>query len=198
MTHVTEGNGFERGSVNEQSFKGRCLLASSYVTAARRSLQAMHPMMTVAIDQTSGPVRTGAFARFAQTFARLAGRPGTVIIAPLLVSWICIGPLFHFSETWLLALNTATTVFAILNVVLIQHSQLRDTAAIQLKLSEVVLATEGTANRIAAIEHASDEGLALLQQEHVRSATLDPSAGQGDPATSALTNASLRTCGDCE
>jgi low affinity Fe/Cu permease len=137
--------------------------------------------MIVAVDQTAVTVRTGTFTRFAQTFARLAGRPSTVIVATLLVlAWICVGPLYHFSETWLLALNTATTVITFLMVFLIQHSQLRDTAAIQLKLSEILLAMEGTANRIAAIEHASDEELAILQQEYLKRSTIDPSRGHGE------------------
>jgi low affinity Fe/Cu permease len=150
--------------------------------------------MTVAVDPTLQPIRTGSFTRFAQTFARVAGRPTTVIIAVLLVlAWLCIGPLYHFSETWLLALNTATTVITFLMVFLIQHSQLRDTAAIQLKLSEILLAMEGAANRIAAIEHASDEELALLQQEYLeRSASPDPPTGRRDPASRAQSKTGLR------
>ena len=106
------------------------------------------------------PPRAGRFTRFAQTFARLAGRPITVIVAGVIVLvWIAVGPIYHFSDTWLLAINTATTVITFLMVFLIQHSQTRDTAAIQLKLSEILLTMEGTANRIAAIEHASDEEL---------------------------------------
>ena len=113
------------------------------------------------------PAPAGAFTRFARMFARLAGRPIAVIAASLIVIiWVAVGPIYHFSDTWLLAINTATTVITFLMVFLIQHSQTRDTAAIQLKLSEILLAMEGTANRIAAIEHASDEELALLQEEY--------------------------------
>jgi low affinity Fe/Cu permease len=113
------------------------------------------------------PARAGAFTRFAQMFAKLAGRPITVILAGVIILvWIAVGPVYHFSETWLLAINTATTVITFLMVFLIQHSQTRDTAAIQLKLSEILLAMEGATNRVAAIEHASDEELALLQEEH--------------------------------
>jgi low affinity Fe/Cu permease len=115
------------------------------------------------------PARPGAFTRFAQTFARLAGRPIAVVVAGLVILvWISVGPLYHFSDTWLLAINTATTVITFLMVFLIQHSQTRDTAAIQLKLSEILLAMEGTAAHVAAIEHASDEELAVLQEEHRR------------------------------
>jgi low affinity Fe/Cu permease len=123
--------------------------------------------MKTADKITAKAARASAFTRFAQTIARLAGRPITVIVAGLIVLvWIAVGPLYHFSDTWLLAINTATTVITFLMVFLIQHSQTRDTAAIQLKLSEILLATEGTASRIAAIEHASDEELALLQEEY--------------------------------
>ena len=111
--------------------------------------------------------RAGSFTRFAQAFARLAGRPVTILAAGgLVLAWIAVGPLYHFSETWLLAINTVTTVITFLMVFLIQHTQTRDTAAIQLKLSEMLLTMEGAANRIAAIEHASDEELALLQEEY--------------------------------
>jgi low affinity Fe/Cu permease len=136
------------------------------------------------IDRISPhPVGAGTFTRFAQAFAKLAGRPITVISAgAVILIWIAVGPLYHFSETWLLAINTATTVVTFLMVFLIQHTQTRDTAAIQLKLSEILLTMEGAASRIAAVEHESDEELALLQEQYrKKSANTDPETQRGSP-----------------
>lgn len=111
--------------------------------------------------------RVGRFTLFAQAIARLAGRPAVVMAAGLIIiAWIAVGPFYHFSDTWLLAINTGTTVVTFLMVFLIQHTQKREAAAVQLKLSELLLAVQGAENRIAAVEHLSDEELELLQEEY--------------------------------
>jgi low affinity Fe/Cu permease len=118
------------------------------------------------------PVRLSAFTRFAQTVARVSGRPGVVVAAgAVVVAWAAAGPLYGFSETWLLAINTTTTVVTFLMVFLIQHTQNRDAAAVQLKLSELLLTMKGAENRIAAVEHLSDEELDLLREEYRRKST---------------------------
>ena len=79
--------------------------------------------------------------------------------------WALTGPLFNFNDTWQLVINTGTTIVTFLMVFLIQNTQNRDTLAIQLKLSELVLAMKGAENKFAAIEDLSDEELQELHEE---------------------------------
>ena len=97
------------------------------------------------------------FARFASVSARAAGRPMTFLLATLvIVVWAVTGPLFGFSDTWQLVINTGTTIVTFLMVFLIQATQNRDTLALQLKLDELILATRNARNDIAGIEDAPD------------------------------------------
>ncbi len=79
--------------------------------------------------------------------------------------WVVTGPLFHYSDTWQLVINTGTTIVTFLMVFLIQNTQNRDTLAIQLKLSELVLAMKGAENKFAAIEDLTDEELEELHED---------------------------------
>ena len=83
----------------------------------------------------------------------------------MVVVWIVTGPMFNYSDTWQLVINTGTTIVTFLMVFLIQNTQNRDTMAIQLKLSELVLAMKGAQNKFADIEDLSDEELAKLHEE---------------------------------
>ncbi len=85
--------------------------------------------------------------------------------AGVIVVWIVTGPIFHYSDTWQLVINTGTTIVTFLMVFLIQNTQNRDMLAVQLKLSELVLAMKGAENRFAAIEDLSDEELEELHNE---------------------------------
>lgn len=124
----------------------------------------MPPSENVSANSSS---QVRGFTRFAQIVAKFSGRPGIVIAAGLVVvGWLAAGPFYHFSDTWLLSINTGTTVITFLMVFLIQHTQKRDAGAVQLKLSELLLAVKGAKNRIAAVEHLSDEELELLQEEY--------------------------------
>jgi low affinity Fe/Cu permease len=110
------------------------------------------------------PVGLSCFTRFAQTVARISARPGAVIAAAAVSCVGSRGAVLSFQRTWLLAINTATTVVTFLMVFLIQHTQNRDAAAVQLKLSELLLAMQGAESRIAAVEHLSDEELEILPE----------------------------------
>ncbi len=106
------------------------------------------------------------FGLFAQEIARLSGRPLTFLLAVLVVIvWAVTGPLFHYSDTWQLVINTGTTIVTFLMVFLIQNTQNRDTLAIQLKLSELILAMKGAPNSFATIEDLSDEELEALHDD---------------------------------
>lgn len=77
--------------------------------------------------------------------------------------WALTGPVFHYSDTWQLVINTGTTVITFLMVFLIQATQNRDTVALQLKLDELIIATQGARNEIACIEDKPEEA---LEEEH--------------------------------
>jgi low affinity Fe/Cu permease len=106
------------------------------------------------------------FSHFAQATAQWTGHPYTFLLAVAVVlAWIVTGPIFNYSDTWQLVINTGTTIVTFLMVFLIQNTQNRDTLAIQLKLSELVLAMKGAENKFASIEDLSDEELAELHEE---------------------------------
>lgn len=121
------------------------------------------------LPPSSGSVRTKlqhGFGSFAQTTARVTGRPATFLLAVLvIVIWAVTGPIFGYSDTWQLVINTGTTIVTFLMVFLIQNTQNRDTMAIQLKLSELILAMKGVPNKFATIEDLSDEELEELHEQ---------------------------------
>jgi low affinity Fe/Cu permease len=106
------------------------------------------------------------FTKFAQATALWTGHPAAFLLALAVVTvWVVTGPLFGYSDTWQLVINTGTTIVTFLMVFLIQNTQNRDMMAVQLKLSELVLAMKGAENKFAAIEDLSDEELAELHEE---------------------------------
>jgi low affinity Fe/Cu permease len=110
--------------------------------------------------------RAHRFSRFAAATANWAGTTSAFVIAFVIVlTWAATGPLFNYSDTWQLVINTGTTVVTFLMVFLIQNTQNRDTKALQVKLSELILALETANNRIAAIEQASPEELEAAQKD---------------------------------
>jgi low affinity Fe/Cu permease len=106
------------------------------------------------------------FSRAAVTTAHLMGKPSAFLIAVgLVIVWAATGPLFGFSDTWQLVINTSTTIVTFLMVFLIQNTQNRDTMALQLKLSELILVISEAENRFACIEDLTEEELETLHQE---------------------------------
>ena len=104
------------------------------------------------------------FTRFAKVTARLSGRPATFMLAVLVILvWAVTGPIFGFSDTWQLAINTGTTIVTFLMVFLIQNTQNRDTAALQIKLDEIIRAMTGAHNSLLDLEELDDK-----QLEHIR------------------------------
>ena len=103
-------------------------------------------------------MNTFRFSFIARRIAVLAGRPLTFFLAvTLIVAWSLAGPLFGFSDTWQLVVNTATTIITFLMVFLIQNTQNHDTEAIQLKLDELIRATQGAHNAMLRLEEMDDE-----------------------------------------
>jgi low affinity Fe/Cu permease len=116
--------------------------------------------------------------------ATAAGQPVTFVVAlVLIVLWAFLGPVFHYSDSWQLIVNTATTIITFLMVFLIQNSQNRDGAAIQAKLDELLRAVENAREQFIGIEHLTDAQIEQIRQrlerevgsQHGKSATADDS-----------------------
>jgi low affinity Fe/Cu permease len=104
------------------------------------------------------------FRKFAHRVSLLAGTPGAFALSVLLIAgWAATGPLFDYSDTWQLVINTGTTIVTFLIVFLIQNTQNRDARAIHLKLDELLRATRGARNSIMDAENLPDEELERLQ-----------------------------------
>ena len=111
------------------------------------------------------------FARAAQWASCQAGRSWAFVTAVAVVLvWAATGPVFGFSDTWQLVINTGTTIITFLIVFLIQHAQNRDTQAIHVKLDELIRATRGAQNSLIALEDQGEEELAAARQEMKRMA----------------------------
>jgi low affinity Fe/Cu permease len=107
------------------------------------------------------PTKTRSqFTRFAKGTARATGRPSAFILAVgVILAWLLTGPLFHFSDTWQLVINTGTTVITFLMVFLIQATQNRDAEAVQVKLDELLRATAGAHNALLDLEQLEERDL---------------------------------------
>jgi low affinity Fe/Cu permease len=107
------------------------------------------------------------FSNFAKLVTRFTGSTPAFSIALLtVIIWIITGPLFGFSDTWQLVINTGTTIITFLMVFLIQRSQNKDTMVVQLKLNELIASVEGASNRLIDVEEISEEELKVLQKHY--------------------------------
>jgi low affinity Fe/Cu permease len=107
------------------------------------------------------------FRRFSSHASRLTGTASAFLLAFLVVFvWALTGPIFHFSDTWQLVINTGTTIVTFLMVFLIQNTQNRDSAAFHAKLDELVIALKGASNEVVSAEDLSDEDLRRLHDHY--------------------------------
>jgi len=130
---------------------------------------------------------TSSFSRFTRLASNLAGSPRTFVLAiGLLLVWAVSGPLFSFSDTWQLVINTISTIVTFLMVFLIQNTQNRDSIAVQLKLDELIRSTNGAHNALMDLEELSQEDLDKIRshyEEIARGARESLKAGFPDTAT---------------
>ena len=127
-------------------------------------------MKTTEKNKTSKPNRfTRLFDFIASKVTKASGSPAAFITAFLLiVLWLMSGPLFGFSDTWQLIINTSTTIITFLMVFIIQQSQNKDTMALQLKLNELIASNENASNRLIDIEDLSEQELQVLKKFYVK------------------------------
>lgn len=125
------------------------------------------------------------FTRLAKATARLTGRPAAFILAAgVIVVWLVTGPLFRFSDTWQLVINTGTTVITFLMVFLIQATQNRDAEAVQVKLDELLRATTGAHNALLDLEELEERELDRIRAGYCRLAEdARASLGRGERDT---------------
>jgi low affinity Fe/Cu permease len=138
--------------------------------------------------------RTNAFSKFAKLAAHAMGHPLAFTIAiAVIIIWACTGPHFEFNDTWQLVINTGTTIVTFLMIFLVQNTQNRDGAAIQIKLDELIRAVEGAHNAFLDLEELTEEELEKVRcryGELARKAREERQRGELDTGTPDVDDAS--------
>jgi low affinity Fe/Cu permease len=120
-------------------------------------------------NTASNTKKQNLFERFAAKVTKATGSPAAFIMAFLvIIAWGLTGPLFNYSDTWQLVINTGTTIITFLMVFVIQQSQNKDTTAIQLKLNELIATSSRASNRLIDIEELSADELETLKKFYIK------------------------------
>ncbi len=137
------------------------------------------------------------FRKFASRTSQLVGSSWSFIVAVLIVVvWAATGPLFHYSDTWQLVINTGTTIITFLMVFLIQNTQNRDAKAIHLKLDEMIKATKGARNSLIDLDELSDDQLKQLEESYKRICKEDGDGSISDVGGEVLKESRKRRTGE--
>jgi low affinity Fe/Cu permease len=124
------------------------------------------------------------YAHFTKNFAKLTGKSFTFILAIMMILlWLVSGPFFDFSNTWQLVINTTTTIITFIMVFVIQNTQNRDTEAMQVKLDELIRATQGAHNALLDLEELDESEIDLFREHYenlAREARIGLEAGEVD------------------
>ena len=140
---------------------------SGVSSSGSRAVARANSAATAAADRNNSPTLSAGFSKFANAVARATGKPVTFAISVLvIIAWAVTGPIFNYSDTWQLIINTGTTIVTFLMVFLIQNTQNRDARAINLKLNELIRAVDKARDQMIDIENLSD-----LELDERRSAT---------------------------
>lgn len=117
------------------------------------------------MENKKTPPGKNAFEKFSTAVTRQVGSTGAFITAALLIIlWLALGPIFHFSDTWQLVINTTTTIITFLMVFLIQRSQNKESLALQIKLNELIASSSLASNRLIDVEDLTEEELVTLEK----------------------------------
>lgn len=128
--------------------------------------------------QPSPKLKGSFFERFANKITNWTGSSiAFILAASIVIIWGILGPVFHYSETWQLVINTGTTIITFLMVFLIQKTQNKDSKAIQLKLNELIAANRNTSNRMVDIESLTENELDELHKFYIKLAELAKNEG---------------------
>lgn len=109
------------------------------------------------------------YTQFTKSFSQVAGKSTTFVLAiAIIFIWMFTGPLFGFSDTWQLVINTATTIITFVMVFIIQNTQNRDTEAIQVKLDELIRVSKKAHNSLLDLEDLDEEEIDMLKEQYVK------------------------------
>ena len=135
-------------------------------TAPRGSLKSANHAARKAVDKVNTPTRSSGFAKFSNQVAHVTGKPITFALAVLIILvWAVTGPIFHYSDTWQLIINTGTTIVTFLMVFLIQNTQNRDGVALQAKLDELIRAHQDARDAYMGIEKLDDQEVEKMRED---------------------------------
>jgi low affinity Fe/Cu permease len=146
------------------------------------------------------PYPRSPFSHFSKWTAHATGHPAAFVVAALtIVVWLATGPLFGFSDTWQLVINTGTTIVTFMMVFLIQNTQNRDSAAVQLKLDELIRSVNGAHNALLDLEELTEADLERLRARYqvlARGARDDLVRGIGDTGSPEMPDPAARRAAD--
>src|SRR5680860_1066963 len=145
-------------------------------------LQSVLPLMGRATEDATMTAKTSWFTEFSQFAAQFTGRPTTFIVAvSVIVVWAVTGPLFGYSDTWQLVINTGTTIVTFIMVFVIQNTQNRDTAAMHIKIDELIRVSRGARNVLLDLEEMDERELEKLRSDYESLADDERAKHKGKP-----------------